>query len=70
MIWAGGETAGKAVQRFSLGGDQFYDLFPFHMVLDTELRVTQVGSAMERLFPGLRPGTHVADFFNVSAGHG
>ena len=58
---SGGPLAG-------LGPENFYRLFPFHLVLDSELRVVQAGSLLQKIVPQLRaPGMRVDKVLTVSS---
>ncbi|MGM9490683.1 ATP-binding protein [Ideonella sp. YS5] len=49
----------------NLSPQQFAAAFPFHVVLDGQLRVLQLGSALRRLCPGMVEGEFFADHFRV-----
>jgi signal transduction histidine kinase/ActR/RegA family two-component response regulator len=51
--------------QFNLSPAQFAAAFPFHFVLDREMRMLQVGAALRRLCPECAPGTGLADSFQV-----
>jgi signal transduction histidine kinase/ActR/RegA family two-component response regulator len=51
--------------QFNLSPAQFAAAFPFHFVLDPQLRVLQVGAALGRLCPECAAGTRLADSFQV-----
>ncbi|KAG2492149.1 hypothetical protein HYH03_009640 [Edaphochlamys debaryana] len=57
------QTDQKTTCRLGLEPATLYQLFPFHLVLDTEGRVVQVGRALARLYPDMRPGRLLSDFF-------
>ncbi|KAG2450442.1 hypothetical protein HYH02_004944 [Chlamydomonas schloesseri] len=46
-----------AARSFTLSPDSFYQIFPFHLLLDRSCRVVQAGAVLERLFPELREGS-------------
>ncbi|KAG2492150.1 hypothetical protein HYH03_009641 [Edaphochlamys debaryana] len=58
-------TEQKATCRVGLDPSTLYQLFPFHLAMDTEGRVVQVGRALARLYPDMRPGRLLSDFFAV-----
>jgi signal transduction histidine kinase len=53
------------VLRHSLSPAAFATAFPFHLVLDTDLRVVQVGEALRKSCPTLVPGVSYTDQFEV-----
>ena len=59
--------AAAAVRSFTLSPNDFYQLFPFHLLLDRSCRVVQAGAVLERLFPELRgrSGVPLGDVFQV-----
>ena len=61
-------SSGEGPQRtFTLAPDVFYQLFPFHLLLDEELRVVQCGAVLARLLPELaQPGATLQEHFSVS----
>ena len=50
---------------FSPGPELFHRTFPFHLVLDADLRVVQLGSGLRRMVPGLSPGVDVQEHLEV-----
>lgn len=62
--------ASEAAQRsiFSMDAAQFYDLHPFHIVMDSQLQLMQWGAAIGRVVPDLRLGQHVRESFRVRTG--
>ncbi|GLI69453.1 hypothetical protein VaNZ11_014066 [Volvox africanus] len=51
---------------YSMSKEFFYDMFPFHMILDRECRVVQCGRVMARLFnKSLTLGSLVTDTFKL-----
>lgn len=50
---------------FGLTAAQLAEAFPFHFVVDRDLRILQVGPAWARVVPGVRPGTAAADVFRL-----
>ena len=54
-----------ASSTFSPGPDLFHRSFPFHLVLDADLRVVQLGSGLRRMLPGLSPGVDVQKHLEV-----
>jgi hypothetical protein len=59
-----------AAQRsiYSIPAAQFYDLHPFHLIMDTQLQLLQWGAAIGRVEPDLRVGQHVRESFRVRTG--
>ena len=47
----------------NLSPQEFAAAFPFHIVLDDQLRVLQTGSVLGRLCPGLTEGTALSEHF-------
>ncbi len=45
--------------RLHLSPDQIGSLFPFHVVFDRDMKVTEVGRSMAKLFPDLQVGTDI-----------
>ena len=43
----------------------FHRIFPYHVVLDDQLRVVQIGTGLRRMIPELYPGAHIADHLEV-----
>lgn len=59
-------SGGAAPRSFTLAPDDFYQLFPFHLLLDEELRVVQCGAVLARLLPELaQPGATLHDHFSL-----
>ena len=44
---------------------QFYDLHPFHLLLDSQCRLLQCGSVIARLLPSVRQGDSLEAHFKV-----
>ena len=55
---------------WGLGPAQVDAAFPFHLVLDTELRILHVGSSLRRLLRNLPDGPHLTDLFEVATPKG
>ncbi|HEX9164280.1 MAG TPA: SpoIIE family protein phosphatase [Gemmatimonadales bacterium] len=55
---------------FALGPSQTETLFPFHLIWDDDLRITQVGPSLQRLFPDLLAGAHLLEHFRIDRPHG
>ena len=54
-----------AAPALNLSPQEFAAAFPFHIVLDDELRVLQMGAVLRRLCSGLTEGAMLADHFCV-----
>lgn len=50
---------------YSLLPEQFSTVFPFHLVLDQELRICQVGAVLQRICGEAVVGQALADYFQV-----
>ncbi|GFR47155.1 hypothetical protein Agub_g8846, partial [Astrephomene gubernaculifera] len=50
---------------FTLNPDTFYNIFPFHILLDKQCCVLQTGAALARLFPEMQQGTYLGDHFQL-----
>lgn len=50
---------------FDLDHTLFYQLFPFHMLMDRTCKIIQTGSVLKRLFPELKPGAAVPETFKI-----
>lgn len=50
---------------FSMPSHVFYELYPFHLILDANLRLVQAGPAIRRVIPELQAGEHIRDHFRV-----
>ncbi|KXZ56253.1 hypothetical protein GPECTOR_1g220 [Gonium pectorale] len=48
---------------FTVEPDTFYELFPFHILLDRNCTVLQTGAALARLLPGLQTGSLLEEHF-------
>lgn len=61
-----------AAQRsiVSMPPAMFYELHPFHLVMDRQLRLLQWGASIGRVVPDLQVGQHVRDFFKVCWSYG
>ena len=44
----------------------FHRIFPFHVVLDEELRVLQLGTGLGRMLPSLALGAKIQDHLEAS----
>lgn len=49
-----------------LGGDEFRDIFPFHLAFDRDLRLVQVGRSWARLLSGVEPGASLSSLFTIT----
>eukprot|EP00198_Chlamydomonas_reinhardtii_P011701 XP_001701038.1 guanylate cyclase [Chlamydomonas reinhardtii] len=63
--------AAAAARSFTLNPNDFYQLFPFHLLLDRSCRVVQAGAMLERLLPELRgqSGVPLGDVFQLKHPH-
>ncbi len=53
-------------QQFSLNPEQFAALFPFHLVIDREMKIIQAGVVLQRIFePIIIIGTALATHFQI-----
>ncbi|KAF5833462.1 hypothetical protein DUNSADRAFT_10217 [Dunaliella salina] len=52
---------------FAADAATFYHLHPYHFVLDTDCRVIQAGSVLQRIMPTLVHGSRAADHFDIVA---
>lgn len=50
----------------TLDRDQIAALFPFHILIDGEMRILDVGDVLRRVCPSAAPGTLITDHFAVS----
>ncbi|GAX73385.1 hypothetical protein CEUSTIGMA_g838.t1 [Chlamydomonas eustigma] len=59
------EDVAYALLHYSPSPSLFYKLFPFHLVVDRDMRVVQAGSGLLRLMrsSGLQPGALASDHF-------
>ena len=64
MLTAGSDA--PATHRWGLTAGLLDAAFPFHLVLDGELRIRQAGRSLRRLFPDLADGTPLATLFEVA----
>jgi signal transduction histidine kinase/CheY-like chemotaxis protein len=55
----------KSEPCLNLSPQQFAAAFPFHVVLDSGLRVLQLGAVLRRLCPGMAEGEPFGDHFRV-----
>src|SRR5574341_119814 len=44
----------------------FASTFPFHLAFGRELEVVQVGEVLQRICPGLSPGSRLTDHFRIT----
>ncbi|KAG2433108.1 hypothetical protein HYH02_012811 [Chlamydomonas schloesseri] len=51
--------------RLSIDPATLFKLFPFHIAFDSECRIVQVGRALLRMYPGMKPGRRLTDFFTL-----
>lgn len=60
----------EAAQRsiFSMPAPMFYELHPFHIIMDSQLQLLQWGAAIGRVVTELRVGQHVREYFRVRTG--
>lgn len=61
----GKETAAAQQSVFAMPAPMFYELHPFHLVMDRQLQLLQWGAAIGRVVPDLQAGQHVRHFFKV-----
>ncbi|MHC4515493.1 MAG: ATP-binding protein [Planctomycetota bacterium] len=50
---------------FALGPDHFAEAFPFHVVLNRDLQILQVGRALWKACPDIKPGGPWSDSFTI-----
>lgn len=55
----------EPVRGVTLSPQAFAAAFPFHLAIDSEMRVRQVGAALARLLPAVVPGAPVGDHFRL-----
>ncbi len=55
----------SAPQRVGLSSAQMVNAFPFHLVIDRNLRIVQVGRSLRGLVPGAAIGAMVADLLTL-----
>ena len=53
-----------------LSGDELERVFPFHLTIDRDLRVVEVGRSLVKIMPSLTPGTLLSDHFTVTRPQG
>ncbi|WSG39252.1 diguanylate cyclase [Dactylosporangium sp. NBC_01737] len=56
----------RAEPGWTLRRPLFAAAFPFHLVLDRDLRILQAGPSLHRLCPGIRPGAPLGSLFTVT----
>ncbi len=49
----------------TLSPASFVEAFPFHVVVDGEMKIVQLGAALRKACPGLKPGQHWNDGFEI-----
>ncbi|XGV86804.1 MAG: ATP-binding protein [Limnothrix sp. BL-A-16] len=52
--------------QFSLSAELLVQLFPFHLALNHQLQIVQVGQALDRIYPHPLKGRSFADHFSIS----
>lgn len=62
------ESAAAQRSFFAMPAPMFYQLHPFHIIMDSQLNLLQWGAAVGRVLPDLAVGQHVRDFFRVRTG--
>jgi len=55
----------KKLNKHYLRPELFSSSFPFHIVLDKELRVLQFGKSLEKILPFILRGKNIADFLHI-----
>ena len=50
---------------FMIDREQFSKLFPFHFLLDANMRVLQTGAVLARICPQFREGQEINDHFSL-----
>jgi signal transduction histidine kinase/FixJ family two-component response regulator len=53
----------------SLGPEPFTRLFPFHLVVDRELRIVEYGPSLQKVIPRLQAGAALNEYFAVGPPH-
>ena len=61
---ASSEAAANSL--YSMPHDLFYQLHPFHLILNAQLEIVQLGSSMKTVAPRIRLGDPLALHFKVS----
>ncbi|PNW71807.1 hypothetical protein CHLRE_16g688901v5 [Chlamydomonas reinhardtii] len=51
--------------RLAIDPATLFKLFPFHIAFDSECRIVQVGRALLRMYPGMKPGRRLSEFFTL-----
>ena len=64
---APGRDAGPMSEGYGLEARQLQLAFPFHLVVDRELRVAQAGDSIRRLCPGLEVGEPLSTFVTITS---
>eukprot|EP00878_Enallax_costatus_P026891 GHUV01028902.1.p1 GENE.GHUV01028902.1~~GHUV01028902.1.p1 ORF type:complete len:767 (+),score=239.67 GHUV01028902.1:298-2598(+) len=59
-----GNVSQEAQQSiFSMPAHLFYELHPFHLILDASMHLVQAGPAIKRVVPDMQMGRHIRDHF-------
>lgn len=58
-------TAAAQASIYSMPAQEFYQLHPFHIVLDSSMQLLQWGRAVEQVVPDMQVGQHVSKYFKV-----
>jgi hypothetical protein len=66
----GKETTAAQQSVFAMPAPMFYELHPFHLVMDRQLQLLQWGASIGRVVPDLQAGQHVRHFFKVRRDEG
>lgn len=62
------EESDRLRHAYTLPPDVFHTLHPFHMLIDAQGRVAKAGDGLLRLFPNMRSGSPIQEFFVVRRG--
>ena len=68
-ISSGNPVTIKKLNKYSLSPELFNSSFPFHIVLDEELRILQIGQSLEKILPDLLREHNIADFLYIKLPH-
>ncbi len=49
-----------------LGAELLSSVFPFHLAVDPDLRILEVGRSMAKLYPSIAPGGRLGDHFRIA----
>lgn len=53
-------------QQIAINSRSFIDIFPYHIVVDSDMKVYQSGIQIQRMMPSIRSRmAHIADFFTM-----